>query len=404
MRACIHRGSREIGGTCVELESRGKRLVLDVGQPLDLPEAAQVPLPPIRGFLRSDPSLLGVILSHPHRDHYGLAQRLPKRTPFLMGQAAERILNAAAAFLPSGVRFENLTYLEDRAPIALPPFTITPYLMDHSAYDAYAVLVEANGARLFYTGDLRAHGLKGELFRRLLRTPPLDVNVLLMEGTTLGRPTQGKFPTEAEIEARFVDLFRTTSGMPLVWCSGQNIDRIVTVYRACRQTGRQLILDMYTAHILCATGNRSIPQAGWNRIQVFLPETQKRRIRRTQAFALAGSYRPWRIFPEALAGATSESVLLIRPSMMRDLEVAGCLKGARLIYSLWFGYLRDETTQPLLAWLRQHDIPLVECHTSGHAPVVDLVALRKAFRHAAVVPIHTDRSERFVEVFENVQG
>jgi hypothetical protein len=27
MRVCIHRGTQEIGGTCVEVESQGKRLV-----------------------------------------------------------------------------------------------------------------------------------------------------------------------------------------------------------------------------------------------------------------------------------------------------------------------------------------------------------------------------------------
>ena len=172
MRACIHRGSREIGGTCVELVAQGKRLVLDVGQPLDLSDTALIPLPPVRGFARADPSLLGVVLSHPHQDHYGLAQRLPKSTPFFMGAAAERILHAAAAFLPTGVRLENVRHLEDRTPIMLPPFTITPYLMDHSAYDAYALLVEADGARLFYTGDLRAHGRKGVLFRKLVRKAP----------------------------------------------------------------------------------------------------------------------------------------------------------------------------------------------------------------------------------------
>jgi ribonuclease J len=387
----------------VELEAQGKRLVLDVGQPLDLPDPTQIPLPPVRGFARADPSLLGVILSHPHQDHYGLAMRLPKSTRFFMGAAAERILHAAAAFLPTSVRLDNVQHLEDRTPITLPPFTITPYLMDHSAYDAYALLVEADGARLFYTGDLRAHGRKGALFHKLVRSPPPDVSVLLMEGTTLGRSPQEKGLTETELEARFVDLFRTTSGMPLVWCSGQNIDRIVTVFRACKKAGRQLILDMYTAHVLRATGNTSIPQAGWRQIRVFLPETQKRRIRRTHAFALAQSYRPWRIFPEALADAAPTSALLFRPSMTGDLEAAGCLKGARLIYSLWSGYLRDATTQPFLAWLRQHDIPLAECHTSGHAPLGDLVTFRQAFRRATVVPIHTDRPERFAEVFGNVQ-
>jgi hypothetical protein len=35
VRVCIHRGTKEIGGTCVEIESLGQRIVLDVGLPLD---------------------------------------------------------------------------------------------------------------------------------------------------------------------------------------------------------------------------------------------------------------------------------------------------------------------------------------------------------------------------------
>jgi ribonuclease J len=38
MKVCIHRGAHEIGGTCIAIESQGKRLVLDIGQPLDYPD------------------------------------------------------------------------------------------------------------------------------------------------------------------------------------------------------------------------------------------------------------------------------------------------------------------------------------------------------------------------------
>ena len=62
-----------------------------------------------------------------------------------------------------------------------------------------------------------------------------------MEGTCVGRKDQN-FPTEDDLVPPFVDIFRQTTGMPLVWCSGQNIDRIVTVFKACRQAGRQFIL------------------------------------------------------------------------------------------------------------------------------------------------------------------
>jgi ribonuclease J len=403
MRACIHRGTKEIGGTCVELESQGKRIVLDVGLPLDVADPEAFPLQPIRGFELPDPDLLGVVISHPHQDHYGLAHRLPRETPFLIGKAAEAILAAADAFSPAGL-LERVIHLEDRKSISLGPFTITPYLVDHSAYDAYAVLVEADGAALFYTGDLRSHGRKGALFQKLLRLPPTHVDVLLMEGTTIGRlDTDSGFPTESELEDRFVELFKQTPGMPLLWCSGQNIDRIVTIFRACRKAGRTFIIDMYTAHILRATGNERLPQAEWDRIKVFLPKSQKWHIMQKKEFDLAASYKASRIYPERLADEASRSVMLFRPSMMRDVDEARCVAGSRLICSVWSGYLKNEKNKPLLDWLRRHGIPMDECHTSGHAAVKDLVKLRNVLAGTPVVPIHSNQPERFEELFGNVQ-
>lgn len=276
--------------------------------------------------------------------------------------------------------------------------------MDHSAYDSYAVLVEADGKRLFYSGDFRAHGRKACLVERLIADPPTGVDVLLMEGTTIGRPDADQgLPKETDLEDRMVELFRQTPGMPLVWCSGQNIDRLVTVFRACKRANRQFIIDMYTAHVLRATGNENVPQADWHGIKVFLPESQKRQIKQKGEFALAKSYRPYRIFPERLAEAAPTSVMLFRPSMMRDVEAAKCLEGSRLICSIWSGYLRDEKHQRFLGWLKSRGIPMDECHTSGHACMEDLVRLRQAFPEAAVMPIHTERPDRFEEGFGNVQ-
>ncbi len=87
MRICIHRGTQEIGGTCVEIEAQGQRLVLEVGMPLDAPEAETL-LPPVPGFREPDETLLGVVISHPHQDHYGLAKYLRNTLPIFIGAAA----------------------------------------------------------------------------------------------------------------------------------------------------------------------------------------------------------------------------------------------------------------------------------------------------------------------------
>ena len=108
MRVCIHRGTKEIGGTCVEIESRGARIVVDVGLPLDVTNPDAIPLPPIHKSKTPDPSLLGVVISHPHQDHFGLAYKLPDQTLFLIGEAAQSIL-AAANCLPRRWRQHSRT-------------------------------------------------------------------------------------------------------------------------------------------------------------------------------------------------------------------------------------------------------------------------------------------------------
>jgi ribonuclease J len=402
MRVCIHRGTKEIGGTCVEIESQGKRIVLDVGLPLDAPDPDSIPLHEIKGFDHPDDSLLGVVISHPHQDHYGLAHRLPEETPFLIGKAAEAILSAAVLFTRAGLNLKHVTPLVDRTPIILGPFTITPFLVDHSAYDAYAILVEAEGKRLFYTGDFRAHGRKSRLTDQLIADPPKNVDILLMEGTCIGREDQ-QFRTEDELVPRFAEIFENTPGMPLVWCSGQNLDRIVTVFKASRKAGRQFIIDLYTAEMLRATGNERMPQASWDWIRVFLPFHQKSKIWREKAFEISNPYYPVRIYPEKFAEVAAESVLLFRPNMVRELERVNCLTGACVVCSEWQGYLDKEGNKWFVDWLKRTGTPLKHCHTSGHASIPDLRRMRNAFPGAVAVPVHLDDQGRFVELFEKVK-
>jgi len=403
MRICIHRGTQEVGGTCIEIESAGKRIVLDVGLPLEA-EDSKVSLPHVKGFREREPSLLAVVISHPHQDHYGLAKYLLPDTPMIMGAAAERILKAASLFTPAGVAFQRVHHLEHRIPLSVGPFTVTPFLNDHSAYDAYSLLIEADGQRLFYSGDLRGHGRKARIFQQFLKRPPTDIDVLLMEGTTIGRVGVAKqFPTERELEPRFIEQMRRAPGLALVWASAQNIDRLVTIFKACKRSGRQFVIDMYTAEILRVTGNPKLPQATWEGIKVFLPQSQKRQILKGKLFTLANRFKAARIYPEQLAEQASRLVMLFRPSMRRDLEKAACLKGARMIYSLWPGYLKRKEQRSFHEWLDSHHIPLTECHTSGHASISDLQAFAQAINPKMLVPIHSFETRRFKEFFDHVE-
>ena len=212
------------------------------------------------------------------------------------------------------------------------------------------------------------------------------------------------FPTEQVLERTFIERFKTTPGMVLVACSAQNIDRVVTIYRAAKQTGRTLIVDAYAAEVLKATGYDSIPKPvrGWPNIAVFIPQTQRVHLKRKNIAPLVDSYRSFRLWPEQLAEHAPRSVMLFRSWMFSDLDRAKALTGARVIWSQWEGYLQEGSGAQLKIDCDARDIPFEILHTSGHASIADLKRLAAAVNPKALVPIHTFEAERFPELFESV--
>jgi ribonuclease J len=406
VRIRIHRGTREIGGTCIELESGGFRILLDLGLPLNAVDLASTPLPDVDGLLNGGADLLAIVLSHGHRDHWGLAPKASPEVPLVMGEATERILRAAADFVPDAAALNASLHLSHGKRLEIGPFSITPRLVDHSGFDAYAMEIESGGKRLFYSGDLRAHGRKAALFEALIRNPPRNIGLMLMEGSSLGRlDDDGTFPTEQALEDLFVARFKDTRGMGLVACSAQNIDRVVTVYRAALRTGRTLIVDAYAAEILKATGHNSIPKpvVGWSNLAVFIPQRQRVQLKTKGIGHLVDGYRGFRLWPEQLAEHAPRAVMLFRGWMMQDLESAGALSDARLFWSQWDGYLTSGSAGGTLkSDCEARGIPFEVIHTSGHASPGDLKRLASAVAPKKLIPIHTFERDRFPSLFANV--
>src|SRR5690348_2828171 len=138
MRLCIHRGAEEIGGNCIEIESQGSSILLDLGLPLTAdPDPAL--LPKVAGLIDgSNPQMLGVVLSHSHADHYGLTGFVHASIDIFIGAHARTVLSASQPFVGRIPLPPKLTPYRDRQPFRLGPFRITPFLVDHSAFDAYS--------------------------------------------------------------------------------------------------------------------------------------------------------------------------------------------------------------------------------------------------------------------------
>ncbi len=401
MNARIHRGAAQVGGNCVELESSGQRLLLDLGMPLDV-EEGEIPLPEVAGLRAEDPSLLGVLVSHLHGDHCGLVPFARPGLPLGMGATAARILREAEFFTSRPPLPEPYWPLDDRQPFQVGPFRVTPYQVEHSALDAFALLVEGGGRRLLYSGDLRAHGNDRAPWERLTADPPRDVHALLLEGTQIGGGREGEGPTEAELGAALAARFQAWPGLVLAAWSSQNLDRLRTIYQAARQAGRTLVIDLYTATLAQAAGAAGVPVPGDEGLAVYCRRRERHQVKEAQAFERVRAVHGVRVFPEELAARASELVVMLRPSMAGELEQVGALGGALAIWSLWRGYLEGPTERRLRAALDRHGVPLELHHVSGHAYVTDLRRLVDAVRPGCVVPIHTQGPQGYAQALPGV--
>lgn len=403
----IHRGANEIGGTCIELSSELQtgRIVLDIGRPLDASDVdLESILPPVSGIRQGAEDLLAVLISHPHQDHVGLLDYVHESIPIGIGAAAKRILGRTSFWLgkPGLINRKTIDWIS-RKTVEIGPFQVTPYLVDHSAYDSYALLIQCDGQRLLYSGDFRGHGRKKHLFSEILRNPPEDIDVLLMEGTVVGRDNDNQeFATEDELEDQFLQHFRETDMLSLVWTSAQNIDRIVTVYRAAKRANKRLILDAFTAEMLMATENPNIPQPGWERhIGVYVPKWMQRKIAYTSQFHLLEPFEKNRVYLENLSRSRND-VMLFRPGLLNEVSAHLSSVIGQLIYSNWTGYLEDTSTSRVRAWLNEMQIPLRIAHTSGHASLSDLRRFTSAISARCVVPIHSFHGDDFKDHFSNI--
>ena len=406
MKLVIHRGAHEIGGSCIEVSHENTTILLDVGLPLDYdmdedPESC-MPQPLFNQLQNGDKDIATVILSHAHLDHYGLAGLLPEGVPVYCGKASAELIDITNIITSKKAKSFETRHYNAWKPFQVGSFTITPYLMDHSAFDAYGFLVSAGEKSLFYTGDFRGHGRKAKLLDNLIQDPP-RVNALLMEGTLIGERTDELTVSEEEIQKEFVHIIDQTRGIVLVSASSQNIDRLVTIFKAAKQADRQLIIDFYTAEVLDRLKDYArIPQASWRQIRVCYPYFVAKRFEELGLKKILERHRSNGIRWTRLNEIENKTVMLIRPGFLWDIKKFLALKEATWIYSMWPGYFeKSPSLRKLKLYLDSIKVRYEYLHTSGHAKLADLKRLAEAMAPDMIVPIHSFHPDQFQNYFSN---
>lgn len=334
-----------------------------------------------------------ILISHSHPDHYGLLPFVKPQIPLYLSEGCLELIKATYYFKGINPDFDTVEIIENKKCFSIGDFKITPYLVDHSGFDAYAFLIEAEGKRVLYSGDFRGHGKKSTLYKRFIANPPKDIDYLIMEGTGI----DGKdcdYEKEEELRDRLVTIFKEKKGLIFFACSSQNIDRISSLYSACRRSGRILVLDPYTIHLLDVLRKRApkIPQFDFKDIRVFF--TSDSNTRRLADDKTLYKYKESKITYDEIE--EKKDSLVVKPSygIRKAFAKKGYIEGSTLIYSMWSRYFENE--KPF--W-DEYGISPIHVHTSGHAGVQQLKAFTNALNPATIIPIHTQSPERFSEYF-----
>ena len=391
MKIIIHRGADEIGGSCIELiRENGEAILLDFGMPLNNDAEAVVPATVDLDRIKA------VVASHSHLDHVGLSEKLPESVPVWLGEGAERIMREAAVWIKNSVVLKNAATYQPYKPFETAGFTVTPYPVDHSAFDSYAFLVEADGKRVFYTGDFRVSGYAAYKTKKLLKNPPKDIDALLIEGTTIGSDTHENLPEES-LTDKIVDAVNADTGLVFLAASSQNIDRLVTAIKAANRLKRKLVIDNYAYAMLKATNIKSITGA-LSRVRFFIHQQQRIKIVQDGLFESMPP-KSKRIYETELLANQEKYIILYRYhhiGFFKDAE----LRNPLLIYSMWREYYnRDEKLKSFVADKKMN---MAHIHTSGHADVKTLQKFANAIRAKMVIPVHTEKPQLYMDLFSNV--
>lgn len=390
MQITVHRGLNQIGGNVVEIATAKTKILLDAGLELESMEETECERTELDfNKLLAERNYAAVFISHYHADHVGLLKYAGKLPPVYMGKMAYKLFKATEEYKKQNVNFTPSGYLQNKVPVVIGDITVTPVQADHSAFDAYSFIIEADGKTVVYSGDFRGSGRKS--YNRYLQSLPQNVDAVICEGTNAGKDAVNV--RENKLEAEMFNAMAEAKQV-FVMMSALNIDRIVTVFKAAKRAKRIMLQDVYMSLVTDICG-QSIPN----------PRTFKDVYAFTSKGMDNGQYQKYFAkYGDKKIGekriARENFVMCVRSSFKSYLQKLNSIKplaGSVLIYSMWDGYKEQQSTQDFLNFAENLGIKIVDIHTSGHADRNDLHKFLVRLNQQHIIPIHTVNTDWFIE-------
>ncbi|HPU62555.1 MAG TPA: MBL fold metallo-hydrolase [Mobilitalea sp.] len=397
----IHRGTNQIGGCVTEIKTDNKRIFIDFGEELPGTDSGNHELK-IEGLNYAGEKCDGVLFTHYHGDHIGLFHTIQKDVPLYMGECTRKIMltihetlrdNEAIGILRDDKRIKPVD-INKVIPFGK-EISVTPFLVDHSAYDAYMFLIKTPDLTILHTGDYRNHGYRGirltdTIHKYITLYGKQKIDVLITEGTMMNRQSETVM-TEWEMQQKAVEYFKQNRYIFLL-CSSTNLDSLWSFYKAAERCGMRFYANYYV----------------YNQIRNF---TEYAGSQTQGLYHFKTVYCVDWDFKLDKANMTQEEFMREKGFVIVIKADEGYKKwierfadlNPKIIYSMWEGYLDPKMKaydKKLADFLKPYEPDRVlKLHTSGHATTKCIEEVISAVNpNKAIIPIHTENKAAFTDL------
>lgn len=402
--------AEQIGG-CFTVITTGKaKIMIDYGLSLPGAKAEQ------EDFDWEHDTVDAVFITHYHGDHVGKILDIPEPIPIFMGKTTRQImLNIHEALVCVSklkeeqekwiklLKSNRIEEVQENEPITkIKGITITPYSVDHSAYDAYMYLIEADGKVLLHTGDFRGHGYRGskmlEVIKYYVHKNGRKVDYLITEGTMLGDRKDEKVKKESELYKEAFELFKEHRYVFLI-ISSTNLDSLVSFYRAAKKNKMYMYCYNYYLYKQLQTFSEVAGEKSqWYQFKnVYTIDFEKQL-----------SHKLWDKDKSQEELMREHGFLCVIKAEDKYNEWIERFKDKNpiVIYSMWDGYINKEKGKDAYnkEWADffapyQESKQFRDMHTSGHATAKMIADVIKAVDpQEEIIPMHTENVEGFREL------
>lgn len=403
----------EVGGNIIRISTRTSNIFLDMGinfqqrrkyyddifiKPSSKEELIRVGvLPDLDIFQPANTiSCDGILISHAHSDHYKFISLINRQIPVYTSPETLSIINTVFQTLPK--TFEN-----DYSKINFKPFKssktfpindieILPIEVDHSIIGANSFLIYTNTARIFYTGDFRAHGKRKNLFFQLIdKIKEEKIDILITEAT---RAIDFSLMDENDVEKKLYEILSKEKSFIFIDVSLLDLDRISTILNISSTFERSVIIPPRLAYYLLSLQQKlGLKFPLTENILIYEKERWKKEEWIKDTYSSYPSSK--KITKNEILKDPNRYIFIttfLSPLELKELEPP---EGSVFILSSSepFDEERELAFDRLINWLEFLGIPSTQVHSSGHIDIFSLKNFINQIKPKIVIPIHTSYPE-----------